>query len=244
MSALVAGRGSGKRVAVVQSNYIPWKGYFDLINYVDEFVLYDEVQYTRRDWRNRNLIKTPKGLEWITVPVEVKGNYYAPIRDIRLADPAWGRRHWAMLAHNYARAPFFRQYKDLLEPAFVEASETHLSTLNRRLLELLCGLLAIRTRLSWSSDYPTGGDRNERLLGLCKAAGASVYLSGPAAKGYLDEGMFVAEGIAVEWMGYSGYPEYPQLYGPFEHGVSVLDLLLNTGARAPQFMKSFAKRAG
>jgi len=235
--------GPGRRVAVVQSNYIPWKGYFDLINDVDEFILYDEVQYTRRDWRNRNLIKTPKGLEWITVPVEVKGNYHAPIRDIRIADPGWGRHHWATLAHNYARAPFFRQYKDLLEPAFVDARETHLSPLNRRLLELLCGLLGIRTRLSWSSDYPSGGDRNERLLRLCKSAGASVYLSGPAAKGYLDEGLFAGEGIAVEWMDYSGYQEYPQLYGRFEHGVSVLDLLLNTGAEVPRYMKSFAGRA-
>jgi len=230
---------SGKRVAVVQSNYIPWKGYFDLINYVDEFILYDEVQYTRRDWRNRNQIKTPKGLEWITVPVEVKGNYHAPIHDIRIADSTWGRRHWATLAHNYARAPYFRQYKDLLEPAFVDARETHLSPLNRRLLELVCGLLGIRTPLSCSSQYPSGGDRNERLLRLCKAAGAGVYLSGPAAKGYLDEGLFAAEGIAVEWMDYSGYPEYPQLYGPFQHTVTVLDLLLNTGTEAPRFMKSF-----
>lgn len=228
-----------KRVAVVQSNYIPWKGYFDLINYVDEFILYDEVQFTRRDWRNRNLIKTPKGLEWITVPVEVKGNYHAAICDIRIADPQWGRRHWATLAHNYARAPFFRQYKDLLEPAFVDARETHLSQLNRRLIELLCGFLGIRTRLSWSSDYSSGGDRNERLLGLCKAVGAGLYLSGPAAKGYLDEHLFATEGVAVEWMDYSGYPEYPQLYGSFEHTVTVIDLLLNTGAEASRYMKSF-----
>lgn len=229
-----------KAVAIVQSNYLPWKGYFDLINSVDEFILYDEVQYTRRDWRNRNLIKTPKGLEWITVPVEVKGQYTAPIRDIRIADPGWGRKHWASLVHNYSRAPHFKDYAGVLEPAIAGAKDTHLSLLNRRLIELVCGLLGIKTPLSWSWEHASSGERNERLMTICKSAGASAYLSGPLAKDYLDESLFNANGIQVKWADYSGYPEYPQLHGKFEHGVTILDLLFNAGAEAPRYMKSFA----
>jgi len=218
-----------KKVAIVQSNYIPWKGYFDMINSVDEFILCDEVQYTRRDWRNRNLIKTPKGLEWITVPVETKGNYNASIREIQIADPTWGRKHWGTIAHNYSRAAYFRAYRDALEPAFVGAQDSHLSMLNRRLLELICSLLGIRTPLRWSWEYGSLPGRNERLVSLCKSANATIYLSGPSAKSYLDEALFASEGIEVQWMDYSGYPEYPQLHGPFEHGVTVLDLLFNAG---------------
>jgi len=229
-----------KTVAIVQSNYLPWKGYFDLINSVDEFILYDEVQYTRRDWRNRNLIKTPKGLEWITVPVEVKGQYSAPIRDIRIADPGWGRKHWASIVHNYARAPHFKAYAGVLEPAIAEAKETHLSALNRRLIEVVCNMLGIRTPLAWSWDYASSGERNERLMTICKSAGADAYLSGPLAKDYLDESLFAANDIAVRWMDYSGYPEYPQLHGKFEHGVTILDLLFNAGPEAPRYMKSFS----
>lgn len=231
-----------KTVAIVQSNYLPWKGYFDLINSVDEFILYDEVQYTRRDWRNRNLIKTPKGLEWITVPVEVKGQYTAPIRDIRIADPGWGRKHWASIMHNYARAPHFKEYAPALEAAIAGAKDTHLSLLNRRLIELVCGLLGVRTRLSWSWDYASSGERNERLIGICRSAGATRYLSGPLAKDYLDEAQFAAHGLSVQWADYAGYPEYPQLHGKFEHGVTILDLLFNTGSAATRFMKSFASR--
>jgi WbqC-like protein family len=232
----------GKTVAIVQSNYLPWKGYFDLINSVDEFILYDEVQYTRRDWRNRNRIKTPKGLEWITVPVNVKGQYTAPIRNIGIAERDWGRRHWTTIVYNYGRAAHFRTYEKTLEQAFVGAADTHLSALNRRLLELVCGLLGIETPLRWSWEFPSGGDRNRRLIDICKAAGADVYLSGPMARDYLDEALFHEYGLAVRWMDYSGYPEYPQLFGPFEHAVTILDLLLNTGPDAQRFLKSFAQR--
>ena len=232
-----------KKVAIVQSNYIPWKGYFDLIASVDELFLYDEVQYTRRDWRNRNLLKTPQGLQWITIPVEVKGRYHASIRDIRIADPSWGRRHWATISHSYARAAHFQTYRDVFEPAFIEARETHLSLLNRRLLELICSQIGIKTPLRWSWDHPSSQVRSERLIDICKSAGASVYVSGPAAKAYLDESLFAAEGIAVEWMDYSGYPEYPQLNGRFEHRVTVLDLLFNAGREAPKYMKFVRKEA-
>jgi hypothetical protein len=233
-----------KRAAIVQSNYIPWKGYFDLVNRVDEFVLYDDVQYTRRDWRNRNLIKTPAGTQWLTIPVEVKDKYHQLIRETRIADPRWGKRHWATLSHNYAKARYFAQYREMLEPLFLGSNESLLSHSNRVFIDAICRILGIRTRITWSWDYWLPQGRNERLIALCKAVGAQVYLSGPAAKQYIDESLFLAEGIEVEWMDYTGYAPYRQLYGPFEHGVSVLDLVFNEGADAPGFMKTFAPRAG
>jgi hypothetical protein len=225
-----------KTVAIVQSNYIPWKGYFDLMARVDEFVLYDDVQYTRRDWRNRNRLKSPQGVQWLTIPVQVKGRYLQRIDETFVSDPNWGERHWATLRGWYGRAPFFSHYEPLLEDLYRNTREHKLSVINRHFLRVLRDALGIATPLSSSSDYPSEGHKTERLLGICRAAEASHYLSGPAAREYLDEETFAAAGIAVEWMSYEGYPEYPQLHPPFEHGVSVLDLLLNVGERSPEYM--------
>jgi hypothetical protein len=104
-----------KTIAIVQSNYIPWKGYFDLIARVDEFILYDDMQYTRRDWRNRNLIKTAQGLQWLTIPVDVKGKYFQRINETQISDANWAEVHWKSIVHTYARAPFFAQYKDTFQ---------------------------------------------------------------------------------------------------------------------------------
>jgi hypothetical protein len=237
------GSGVGKKVAIVQSCYIPWKGYFDLINLVDEFILYDDRQYTRRDWRNRNRIKTPQGSQWLTIPVEVKGRYEQRIDETRISDPGWADQHWKTLRHNYASAPFFDDYRNRLESLYRSAGDPRLSAVNRLFLDELCGILGIRTSLSWSTDYEAVGAKTERLVSLCVAAGATTYLSGPSARDYMDETLFEDAGLALEYMDYSGYPEYSQLHPPFDHAVTVLDLILNTGPEAPCFMKSFAARA-
>jgi hypothetical protein len=223
-----------KRVAIVQSNYLPWKGYFDLIASVDEFVLFDDMQYTRRDWRNRNCIKTPAGLQWLTVPVQVKGRFEQPIRDTRIDGSAWVDSHCKALAHNYRRAPAFEYTAAWLEP-LLRRRWTHLSVLNRALIEAVCARLGIRTRLSNSWDYELQGERSERLASICAQAGAGVYVSGPSARNYLELVAFERHGVAVEWFDYGHYPQYPQLWGAFEHGVSILDLLFNCGDEAPRF---------
>jgi hypothetical protein len=229
-----------KKVAIVQSNYIPWKGYFDLINLVDEFILYDDVQYTRRDWRNRNKIKTSRGLRWLTVPVRVKGRYYQKIREAEVSDPEWAGRHWQSVVHNYSRAEHFDTYKDLFEELYLGQNERFLSRVNYQFLAAICQILGIRTKLSWSMDYDTAEEgRTERLVGLCKQAGATEYISGPAAKAYIEEELFNNEGIELRYMDYSGYPEYNQLFPPFEHGVSIIDLIFNEGPDAPRYMRSF-----
>ena len=230
-----------KRVAIIQSNYIPWKGYFDLINMVDEFILYDDMQYTRRDWRNRNYIKTPRGLEWLTIPVEVKGKYLQKIRETRISDPAWAKMHWATLAHNYGKALHFRTYCVLFEDLYLTCDEPMLSRVNFRFIETVCVLLGIRTKISWSMEHRLVEGRTERLIELCKSAGATHYFSGPSARDYIDEALFAKEGIALSYMDYSGYPPYRQLHGTFEHGVTILDLLFNEGPDAPRYMKSFRK---
>lgn len=222
-------------VAILQSNYIPWKGYFDLVAAADIFVIYDEVQYTKNDWRNRNQIKTPNGPQWITIPVR-QVNLGQRICDSRISDTSWARKHMGALQANYARAPFFEQYK---KTVFDELSQPRefLSEVNVGLIRMICGLLGITTRIIDSRELALQGDRNARLLDACKKLGATAYLSGPAARSYLDTAWFQHEGIDVHWMDYSGYTEYPQLFPPFVHGVSVLDLLFNVGTDAPAFMK-------
>ena len=232
--------GERKRVAIVQSNYIPWKGYFDLINSADEFVILDDVQYTRRDWRNRNRIKTPQGVIWLTIPVNVKGRYEQRIDETTVSDPAWAEAHWESLRHSYARAPHFEQFCDAVEAAYREISSDRLSDINRNMLEMVCALLGIHTPMKRSTEYGAAGRKSDRLLNICLAAGATEYLSGPAAKAYLDEAAFREAGVTVSWFDYSGYPEYEQPYPPFEHSVSILDMVFSTGSEAPRYMKSFS----
>lgn len=233
--------GMGKRIAIVQSSYIPWKGYFDLINSVDEFVLYDDVQFTRRDWRSRNRIKTSSGAAWLSIPVKVSGQYLQKIRETQIASEGWGRRHWASICHSYARAPHFARYRELFEDLYLATTSTMLSEINYRFLTQICGLLGIGTRLSWSMDYTLLGDRTERLASICQQAGATEYLSGPSAKAYVDSAAFESRGIGLRFVDYDGYPEYPQLHGAFDHKVSIIDLILNVGPAAPGYLKSFAR---
>jgi hypothetical protein len=231
----------GKTVAIVQSCYIPWKGYFDLINLVDEFILYDDRQYTRRDWRNRNRIKTPQGSKWLTIPVQVKGRYEQRINETVVSQSEWAAQHWKTLTHVYAATPHFDDYRDRFESLYRDLeSEPRLSVINRVLLEELCGLLGIETRLSWSSDYEAEGTKTGRLVALCRAAGADSYLSGPMAREYIEEERFAEAAIRLEYMDYSDYPEYAQLHPPFDHNVTIIDLLFHTGSDAPRYMKSFA----
>jgi hypothetical protein len=228
-----------KRLAIVQSNYIPWKGYFDLINSVDEFILFDDVQYTRHDWRNRNKIKTAHGVIWLTIAIEVKGRFFQKIREARASDRHWQATHWKSITQAYSKARYFAQYRECLEELYHSSSAQYLSEINYTFLSTLCSLLGIHTPMAWSSDYDLPPGKTERLVALCQQAGATEYVSGPAAKSYLDETLFAKEGIGVQWMDYSDYPEYSQLFPPFEHAVSVIDLLFNEGPNAWRYLKSF-----
>lgn len=224
-----------KKIAILQSNYIPWKGYFDMIAAVDEFIFYDDMQFTKNDWRNRNKIKTPNGLQWLSVPVGQDINRL--IRDVVIPDKRWQKKHWKTFEANYRRAPYFEEIADWLTPLYLDTNYDNLSELNRKLIVCICDYLGIKTKLSNSWDYKLIEGKTERLLDLCKQAGGTEYISGPAAKDYIEDRYFDEDSIKISWFDYDGYPEYPQLWGEFVHGVSILDLLFNCGKDAPKFMR-------
>lgn len=225
-----------KKVAISQSNYIPWKGYFDMIAAVDEFIIYDDMQYTRRDWRNRNLIKTPQGRQWLTVPVLVKGRYHQTIRETEIDGSGWGKTHWNTLCCYYRRSPHFDEVAATFEPLY-RRRHTHLSTLNCEFIEAVCMYLGIATKISHSWDYNVIDGKTERLIDLCEQSGSMEYISGHSAKDYLNESLFAEHNIKLSWFDYAGYPEYPQHWGEFVHGVTILDLLFNCGRDAPHMMR-------
>jgi hypothetical protein len=224
-----------KRVAILQSSYIPWRGYFDLVGSVDEFIFYDDVQYTTRDWRNRNRIKTPQGLLWLTIPVG--SSVHRAIRDVTITKPGTGMAHWQRLRANYGRAACYEEVAGWLQSLYCEEEWTSLSAVNERFVRAICQRLGITTRLSRSSDYTLEHGRTERLVSICGQAGASTYVSGPSARAYLDTTAFERAGMDVSWFEYPDYPEHPQLWGPFVGNLSILDLLFNCGAEAPRYMR-------
>jgi hypothetical protein len=220
------------RVAIVQSNYVPWRGYFDLIGSVDAFVLLDDVQYTKRDWRNRNRIKTAQGVRWLSVPVQVSGRYTQTIHDTMVADPGWARSHWETIRQSYARAAGGEEALAFVQELYETVPGPRLSDVNRHFLTRIAERLGISTTLSLSLDYDPQGTKTERLLDICVKAGATEYVSGPAARAYLDESAFAARDIAVSWFEYGPYPAYDQVHPPFDPHVSIIDVLLCAGLEA------------
>lgn len=226
-----------KTVAISQSNYLPWRGYFDMIASVDEFILYDDMQFTKRDWRNRNKIKTPQGLQWVTVPVVVKGRYSQKIKDTEIDGKSWAELHYKCFNQNYKKSAYFDDIMEILHPIYMGNEFSHISQLNEALIKIICSYLNIGTKISTSMDYDLVEGKTERLASLCRQAGASKYISGPAAKSYFDTKVFEEEGIAMQWFDYEGYRDYPQLWGAFEPQVSIIDLLFNCGPDSNLYMK-------
>ena len=224
-----------KKVAVLQSNYIPWKGYFDIIHDVDEFIFYDDLQYTKNDWRNRNKIIVQGKTFWLTIPVGM--NEHRQILDVTMHDKSWQRKHWLTLQMAYRHSPFFKKYEEFFFHVYMEKEWDYLYELNRYLIEHISrDFLGIGTHFSDSRDFPTHGAKHEKLLSLVQAAGADVYVSGPAAKDYIVAEDYEREKIAIVWKDYAGYPEYPQMSERFTHNVSILDLLFHTGSNAPYYI--------
>jgi len=230
-----------KKVVISQSNYIPWKGFFDSVNLADEFVFYDDMQFTRRDWRNRNQIKTKDGVKWLTVPVEVKGKYFQKIKDTTISDPGWAKNHWDTITHNYSKAEYFKEYKDFFQELYMGKEYVLISDVNTTFTKAICKLLGIETKIRQSDEFELLEEKSERLVDICKKLNATDYYSGPAAKAYMDESKFENENIKIHYFDYSGYPEYRQLHGEFTHAVSIIDLIFNEGPDAKNFMKTFNK---
>ena len=224
------------RISIIQSCYIPWRGFFDLIGRCDRYVIFDHVQYVRRHWHNRNRVKTAAGPEWLTIPVISKGRREQTIDTVEIEKP-WAEKHWRAIELAYRRAPQFAMMAPRVCGWYERAAkETLLTEVNTLFLREIAALLGLRTQFVRDTAHPAEGGKTERLLTIIKAAGADTYLSGPSAKAYLDVALLAGAGIAVEWMSYEGYPPYPQLHGPFEPSVSVLDLLFNVGPDAPRYL--------
>lgn len=197
------------------------------------------MQYTKRDWRNRNKIKTPNGLKWLTVPVEVKGKYFQKIKDTKVSELTWSDKHLQTLKHNYSKSPHYKDIIPFIEELYAHAKSLNtISEINALFIKKICAFLGISTTISNSWDYELIGDNpTDRLVNICVQMGATDYYSGAAAQNYMDESAFEQKGVRVHYYDYSGYKEYPQLHGEFEHGVTVLDMLLNLGENASKYFK-------
>jgi len=225
------------RVSIIQSCYIPWKGFFDLIGRTDLYVVLDGAQYAKRHWHNRNRIVTPNGPIWLTVPVATKSRFEQPIDQVGFAEP-WADKHWRSIELAYRKSPFFESEAPALKQLYEAAEKLdRLTEVNTLFLNALMQRLGISTRIVRDSEFSPRGQRSERLLDICRKAGATNYLSGPSARDYLDESLFDATGITVEWMSYGPYQPYPQRGPTFDHAVSIIDLLFSLGPEAAAYCK-------
>jgi hypothetical protein len=223
------------KLAISQSNYIPWKGYFDIIAAADLFIIYDDAQFTKNDWRNRNIIKTKNGLSWLSIPVGK--NINRSIYDVELHHE-WQKKHWHLIELHYNSANYFDEISQWLKPLYLNTEYKYLSDANKTFITSICKYLDIKTQINESKNYVLKGGRSKKLVNLCIKTGATSYLSGPAAKNYLDTHLFDEAGIALEWMDYTGYKKYNQLWGKFDHNVSILDLLFNCGTKSKTYIKN------
>ena len=226
-----------KKTLITQSNYIPWKGYFDSIQAADVWVVYDDMQYTKRDWRNRNQIKTPHGLKWLSIPVEVSGKYFQKINETKIADKTWQLSHWDIIKQNYKSAACYKEMSEWLEPLYKNCQLDFLTDVNLYFIEAINRFLNIKTEILLSSNFILAEEKTERLVNICRDIHATDYYSGPAAKAYMNESLFIDHAINVHYWDYTNYPEYHQLNPPFEHGVSIIDLIMNQGTQSSKFLK-------
>lgn len=227
-----------RRALITQSNYIPWKGYFDSIKQVDTFVVYDDMQYTKRDWRNRNLIKTEQGLKWLSIPVEVKGKYFQKIKDTKIADKSWNLSHLNIIKQSYKLAPCYKEMREWLEEMYTYCTYDYLTDINIHFIQSINSFLGITAEIRYSSEFDLLDGKTDRLVDICTRLEIFDYYSGPSAESYIDMEKFSAKNINVHYFNYSNYPVYHQLYGKFEHNVSIIDLILNEGIKSADFLKS------
>ena len=218
-----------KRLALIQSAYIPWKGFFDFIDRCDEFIIYDTAAYSKGHWHNRNRIKTPQGAQWLTIPVLTAGKMGQPIDEV-LVKPGWSESHWMKVAQAYGDAPCFHETAPRIRELYEAAGkEERLSAVNELFVRRLVEMMKLSVVITRDTQYSASGKRTDRVISLCLSAGATHYLSGPSASAYLETEKFDAVGVKLEWMQYGPYRPYAQTHGEFDHSVSIIDVLFNVG---------------
>lgn len=224
---------------MIQSNYLPWRGYFDFIDDVDIFVIYDDVQYTRKDWRNRNRIKSRADIQWITVPVNFSQSEPTLIKDAEIdyLQP-WQRKHIGRITQAYRETPFFGSYSEELFDLIMREFST-ISELNIELIKWCMAKLEIVVPLKLSWNLGSNGGRNDRIINILQQLGCTEYLVGPAARAYIDESLYSKAGIRLAYKSYD-YKPYPQLFGRFDGSLSIIDLLFNCGPQSRNYLKSLS----
>jgi hypothetical protein len=224
------------RVTILQPSYLPWLGFFEQMQRSDQFVLYDDVQFTRRDWRNRNRIRVLEGSVWLTVPVIQKNKYEQSLLETKIDNStSWKRKHLETIRCHYSKTPFFDLHFPWCEKIFNREWD-FLLDLSLETIQYLKGALKINTPLLRSSELGQSGNKTERLISICKQIGATQYLSGESAKNYISEKDFFDQGIELEYQEYQ-HPEYPQRYEGFVPFLSTIDLLFNCGDKSLEFLK-------
>lgn len=215
------------KIVVLQSNYIPWKGYFELISQADVFCFYDEVKYTKNDWRNRNQLIDDNGPFWLTIPIS-KESVNFKIEEVKITDPSWQKKHYKTIASTYAKAPQFKIVDSILQEIYLNNSWVYLSEMNQYFIEKVARYIGLKTRFVKSGDYQLPDDRVMRLASLVKQVGGTTYISGPAAKDYLTgrEHIFADANIELRYATYGPYLPYRQNSPGFTNNVSIIDTLM------------------
>jgi hypothetical protein len=233
---------SNKKIAISQSNYIPWRGYFDLINSVDEFIFFDEVQFTRRDWRNRNKILVNNKPTWLTIPLENKGNYSEIISNMKVFDVNWKIRHIEIIKKNYLKAKHFQEIFYFVNKLYQQINSLYLSDINQFLIKEICFSLNIKTKFKKSSEFKIFNignyDATERLVDLCYQSGGSTYVTAPAAKNYLRVDEFKKKDMSVIWFDYKDSKIYNQFDKNFIKDLSILDCLFHCNLEKKSFLNT------
>ncbi len=227
------------KCVILQPSYIPWRGVFDQIDKADVFVFYDDVQYDKHGWRNRNQIKTANGKQWLTIPVIARGavSDHVPIHEVKIVpNKGWAQTHFKTLKQSYGKAPFFQQYEPLLQEIYGRNDELLAELTISSTVALARALGITHTRFVRSSELDVAGKKTDRLIGILQKLGADHYISGPSAQSYIEDDKFREAGIQLEYVRYD-YPEYPQLHPPFDPAVSVLDLMFMTGPQALELIR-------
>lgn len=216
------------KIGILQPGYLPWLGFFEQVYRSDTFVLYDDVQFDKNSWRNRNRIKTADGPLWLTVPVRHKGHTVQTLLQTEIIDDKrWPRKHLNSLTVHYAKAPYFDRYRDELS-SILQQDWKYLVDLDIALIRYLLKELGITTPLVRSSVLGVPGNKTERLVAICKELNATSFYEGAAGRDYIDENKFNEQGITIEYQEYR-HPVYPQLHGEFMPYLSIVDLLFNCG---------------
>ncbi len=228
------------KIAIAQPTYLPWLGYFDLLDQVDKFVLLDTVQFSKQSWQQRNRIKTPTGLLWLTVPVVFRGRLGQRIVDVEIREADFWRDHLRAVELNYRRAPFFDEYFSALSELLPSASSgLRLAELNIGLLCWLAGSLDIKTPIVRASELAVDGKRTHLLAEICSLLGATTYVSPLGSADYLlaELPILTGRGVDVVFQHYD-HPSYRQLFPPFQAHASALDLLFNEGGESQPIVRS------